>query len=1684
MQITLSFSQTVLEELDLGPEDLVQVCLPAVSNCGVLCRFPVNQKIPTYPSVLSRKMHDIECKPSLLRLARGPLPEPSSTPGSTAQEKANTVEKPFKKERTSNTNTMVGHQPKTSGGHPLRSYRLIINQPQELEAPNTSGPPKTGGGHPPGRFRLITSQLQELEAPKTSGSHPPGKTLLGTGQLQELQSDTVKKDRQPNPGMPAIETSIPWKMVPKVLAHDLSRDKNQRGTDDRSRMPAWSGQHSGAHDPNPFVNDGRLDGKNPPGSALYVPPVNAPSGGNMNPFAGPSAKNPTQITPSDLTGVPLGDTVGTGGTGPLGPQDCPWDNYDEKFAGPKVEIRRNNIIITDQTRRTDSAGNDICTEKGLLTALRTGTMTEEEVKAHIKQLQQPIIDEARLNVFHRMQEPCGACTEALPTVRTGPGTDLNEELYHMLGAARYAQGVEAPEAWAENPPDIIPGFGYEEVDPDVNWKKVRQGTSLFYAQWDRYDDSARAWPQLVEGKVLLTAGRPEGIMYDPLPFPHLPQTLGFSEITPENRGPWNANWNFCPSYNGDREAFFCVFWRWLEMIPEECQVVDIYHTGFFDGTAGSDGGFSLFMQNIKHLPTPRDMQDEQTRLHWHETATGFIHNYNYHLAKEKKAEAARKKERQEQEKERALARIIVQVPKAVEANVFLRPAEFSDIPGLQYLFNWYMENSPISPEKRPLAEDDIRNLIDDARTTMLPFIVAVQRHSYNNPRKKHRASTEKILGYAFVKHFNESNSANSNIGEMRVFVDHNHKKQHIGRALVDRILMTVDVTHHGSGGHDFQPGEHYRSLHATRPFTTMICAIAYPEDKEANYTWTKQWLVREFDFQVQGVMKRARLKLGDLLDVCYVVRHMLAVYTAMAPNPAIRRSSVKEDDFVLTLSDDEETPRFDDEEEDGIKAPSSKETKKRKRETTEAPTKAKNKNKKNKTQSAAKAVAETSDVADESDDDAGDEDEALDPDFEFDVGGATSGVTEGFDGWGIGESDKQQQQQKNGDKKAVDIDDIISRRRERKERLSKRKDKKIEEVEEVGSGDEDDVVSDAEEVDFEDDELMADDAFGMGVDGEEESEAEGPEVGSGPESDDEEEDDDEDDDAASDNDSVATPVGHPDDIGSDRGSDDESEVDVEEQEKRKAFFAPEEKTDAQTAAAAAKSTFQDFNLSRPILRGLASIGFTDPTPIQRKAVPVALLGKDIVGSAVTGSGKTAAFMVPILERLLFRPRKVATSRVAILMPTRELAVQCYNVAVKLATFTDITFCQLVGGFSLREQENILKKRPDVIIATPGRFIDHMRNSPSFTVDTLEILVLDEADRMLEDGFADELNEILTTIPKSRQTMLFSATMTDTVDKLIRVGLNRPVRLMVDAKKQTAVTLVQEFVRLRPGREDKRLGYLLHLCKEIYTGRVIIFFRQKKESHRVRIIFGLLGLKAAELHGSLSQEQRIKSVENFRDGKVAFLLATDLASRGLDIKGVETVINYEAPQSHEIYVHRVGRTARAGRSGRACTIAAEPDRKVVKAAVKSGKAQGAKIVSRVVDLAVADDWAQKAEDLADEVEEILQEEKTEKQLSQAEMQVTKGENLIKHGNEIMARPKRTWFETERDKRASRKLGAEALNGPNARSKKDKGKLSNKDKKRLDDMKERHEGTMGWKKGKNERESKEVKGKKKGKKGGKK
>lgn len=569
--------------------------------------------------------------------------------------------------------------------------------------------------------------------------------------------------------------------------------------------------------------------------------------------------------------------------------------------------------------------------------------------------------------------------------------------------------------------------------------------------------------------------------------------------------------------------------------------------------------------------------------------------------------------------------------------------------------------------------------------------------------------------------------------------------------------------------------------------------------------------------------------------------HQLPKPNKMAPSTKRKL----EDDFIFTISDNEEdtVPDFD-EEVERSPPPSSK---KRKHNGDSANSTSEKKKKK-----AKKGKTAESEVADEDNEGiwgAKDEDDgAMDSDFEFALEAGTDEKLDEFEGWGF-DSAKKGLPGKVGDKKGVDIDEIIARRRQKK---NGGKEVDVKEVETgVDSKTEAELVEeDAEGIEFQDpeDEFMAEDGFGMGVPSDEEesgdeNQAEDPSE--------EEQDEDEDN---SDDDSVASPAAHPDDLASEEESDEEDkDEDPEEAARREAFFAPEEKP-VKGAKTAVTSSFQSMSLSRPILRGLAAIGFTEPTPIQAKTIPVALLGKDVVGGAVTGSGKTGAFVVPVLERLLYRPKKVPTSRVVILMPTRELAIQCHAVATKLASHTDIKFCLAVGGLSLKVQEAELRLRPDVIIATPGRFIDHMRNSPSFTVDTLEILVLDEADRMLEAGFADELNEILTTIPKSRQTMLFSATMTSSVDNLIRVGLNRPVRLLVDSQNKTVGTLVQEFIRLRPGRETKRMGYLLYLCANVYTDRVIVFFRQKKEAHKARVVFGLSGLKATELHGSMSQEQ--------------------------------------------------------------------------------------------------------------------------------------------------------------------------------------------------------------------------------------
>ncbi|KAI8586661.1 P-loop containing nucleoside triphosphate hydrolase protein [Geranomyces variabilis] len=473
-------------------------------------------------------------------------------------------------------------------------------------------------------------------------------------------------------------------------------------------------------------------------------------------------------------------------------------------------------------------------------------------------------------------------------------------------------------------------------------------------------------------------------------------------------------------------------------------------------------------------------------------------------------------------------------------------------------------------------------------------------------------------------------------------------------------------------------------------------------------------------------------------------------------------------------------------------------------------------------------------------------------------------------------------------------------------------------------------------------------------------------------------------------------------------------ADVVHQKRKAEYFAAAPTVEDPTGM----DSFNGMRLSRPILKGIAAMGFVKPTAIQSRTIPIAMKGTDICASAVTGSGKTGAFIIPVLERLLFRPKNVATTRVLVLVPTRELGVQCHAVAVSLAKFSDIQFCLCVGGLSSKTQELELRKRPDVVIATPGRLIDHIHNSRSFNLDAIEILIMDEADRMLEDGFTAELNEIIKHTPKSRQTMLFSATMTDNVDDLIKLSLNRPVRLFVDSSSSIASRLIQEFIRVRSHREEQRPAILAALCTRTYKAQTIIFFRSKAAAHHMRIVFTLLGLKAAELHGNLTQAQRLEALEMFREQKVDFLLATDLASRGLDINGIKTVINYDMPKNYAQYVHRIGRTARAGAAGRAVSLVGEADRNVLKMAIKNSRDE---VKHRVVPASVVTKYEAKVAALEADVKATYAQEAHDKDVRIAEMQVTRMQNMILHEDEIKSRPAKTWFLNQKEVAAEKEKG---------------------------------------------------------------
>ncbi|KAF8810118.1 ATP-dependent rRNA helicase RRP3 [Phlegmacium glaucopus] len=367
---------------------------------------------------------------------------------------------------------------------------------------------------------------------------------------------------------------------------------------------------------------------------------------------------------------------------------------------------------------------------------------------------------------------------------------------------------------------------------------------------------------------------------------------------------------------------------------------------------------------------------------------------------------------------------------------------------------------------------------------------------------------------------------------------------------------------------------------------------------------------------------------------------------------------------------------------------------------------------------------------------------------------------------------------------------------------------------------------------------------------------------------------------------------------------------------------PEHASTSKSSSPAPPSTFKSIGLIDPLLQALDQVGYKTPTDIQLEALPHALEGRDIIGIASTGSGKTAAFALPILQKLWEEPKGLFA---CVLAPTRELAYQISQQFEALGSAMGVRCAVLIGGMDMPTQQIALAKRPHIVIATPGRLLDHLETTKGFSLRTLKFLVLDEADRLLDMEFTEALDKILKLIPKERTTYLYSATMTTKVAKLQRASLTNPVRVEVSSKYQTVSTLLQYYL-LMPLKEKE--PYFVYLINTLAQNSVIVFTRTKADAQRLAIILRILGFAAVPIHGDMSQSQRLGALGKFKSGSRKVLVATDIASRGLDIPSVDVVINYDVPQHSKDYIHRVGRTARAGRSGKSITLVTQYDVELV------------------------------------------------------------------------------------------------------------------------------------------------------------
>lgn len=353
-------------------------------------------------------------------------------------------------------------------------------------------------------------------------------------------------------------------------------------------------------------------------------------------------------------------------------------------------------------------------------------------------------------------------------------------------------------------------------------------------------------------------------------------------------------------------------------------------------------------------------------------------------------------------------------------------------------------------------------------------------------------------------------------------------------------------------------------------------------------------------------------------------------------------------------------------------------------------------------------------------------------------------------------------------------------------------------------------------------------------------------------------------------------------------------------------------------------SFNKFQLNPKILEALRICGYKKPTPVQTQAIPCVLENKDVVACAPTGTGKTAAYVLPILNRLTLKQSKAP--RVLILTPTRELASQITDVISKYGKFLHLKFITIVGGMPYPKQLRALSNPHDIIIATPGRLKDHLNNK-RLNLSKIEVLVLDEADRMLDMGFINDVKEIMSLTSKNRQTLLFSATLNSDILSLAKNFMTEPVKINLAHEKETSDLIKQELYFADNSKHKNLL--LMHFLNETNIYKAIIFSATKHNAGKLATYLRDNGYAAAPLHGDLKQSVRNRTLDQLRKGKLQYLVATDVASRGIDVLDISHIINYDLPKCAEDYVHRIGRTGRAGKNGIAISLAVNQDLHTIK-----------------------------------------------------------------------------------------------------------------------------------------------------------